>query len=108
MPSRPLYRTVLRASGSGQDAVGYPHSRIQKIVPLDRWNTQASDAKPIDTMLFTPEVVNTPARIENDVRGARSLLCSVAKRATRAEQRATLDLLRSRDEAWRVLLSRCT
>jgi AAA domain len=27
---------------------------------------------------------------------------SVAKRATRAEQRATLDILRGRDEAWRV------
>lgn len=78
------------------------HSRIQKIVPLDRWNAEASDAKPIDTVLFTPEVVNTPARIENDVRQARSIVCSVAKRATRAEQRATLDVLRSRDEAWRV------
>src|SRR5258705_5377005 len=78
------------------------HSRIQKIVPLDRWNAETSDAKPIDTVLLTPEVVNTPARIENEVRQARSLVCSVAKRATRAEQRARLDVLRSRDEAWRV------
>jgi hypothetical protein len=78
------------------------HSRIQKIVPLDRWNAEASDAKPIETVLFTPEVVNTPSRIENDVRAARALVCSVGKRATRAEQRATLDILRSRDEAWRV------
>jgi AAA domain len=79
------------------------HSRIQKIVPLDRWNAEASDAKPIDTVLLTPEVVNTPARIESDLGGARSLLCSVAKRTTRAEQRATLDLLSSRDAAWHVL-----
>ena len=78
------------------------HSRIQKIIPLDRWNAEASDARPIDTVLFTPEVVNTPSRIENDVRAARALLCSVAKRATRAEQRATLDILRGRDEAWRA------
>jgi hypothetical protein len=79
------------------------HSRIQKIVPLDRWSAETSDAKPIDTVLFTPEVVNTPSRVENDIRAARALVCSVAKRATRAEQRATLDILRSRDEAWRVL-----
>jgi hypothetical protein len=78
------------------------HSRIEKIVPLDRWNAETLDAKPIDTVLFTPEVINTPSRIENDVRNARALLCSVAKRATRAEQRTTLDILRSRDEAWRV------
>jgi hypothetical protein len=72
-------------------------------VSLDRWNAEASDAKPIDTVLFTPEVINTPSRIENDVRNARALLCSVAKRATRAEQRTTLDVLRNRDEAWRVV-----
>jgi hypothetical protein len=78
------------------------HSRVQKIVPLDCWNAEASDAKPIDTVLFTPEVVNTPSRVENDVRAARALVCSVGKRATREEQRATLDILRSRDEAWRV------
>jgi putative transposase len=26
------------------------HSRIQKIIPLDRWNAEASDARPIDTL----------------------------------------------------------
>jgi DNA transposition AAA+ family ATPase len=88
--------------GVGKTLSAIHHSRIQKIVPLDRWNAEASDAKPIDTVLVTPEVVNTPARIENDVRQARSLVCSVAKRATRAEQRARLDVLRYRDEAWRV------
>jgi DNA transposition AAA+ family ATPase len=88
--------------GVGKTLSAIHHSRIQKIVPLDRWNAEASDAKPIDTVLFTPEVVNTPARIENDVNRARAVLSSVAKRATRAEQRTTLDALRSRDEAWRV------
>jgi DNA transposition AAA+ family ATPase len=89
--------------GVGKTLSAIHPSRIEKIVPLDRWNAEASDAKPIDTVLFTPEVINTPSRIENDVRNARALLCSVAKRATRAEQqRTTLDILRSRDEALRV------
>jgi hypothetical protein len=92
----------LGETGTGKTLSAIHHSRIQKIVPLDRWNAEASDAKPIDTVLFTPEVVNTPARIENDVNRARAVLSSVAKRATRAEQRTTLDALRSRDEAWRV------
>jgi DNA transposition AAA+ family ATPase len=88
--------------GVGKTLSAVHHSRIQKIVPLDRWNAEASDAKPIDTVFFTPEVVNTPSRIEHDVNRARGVLCSVAKRATRVEQRATLDVLRNRDEAWRV------
>lgn len=89
--------------GVGKTLSAIHHSRIQKIVRLDRWNAEASDAEPINTVLFTPEVVNTPSRIDSDVRRARSLLCSVAQRPTRAEQRATLDVLRKRDEAWRTL-----
>jgi DNA transposition AAA+ family ATPase len=85
--------------GVGKTLSAIHHSRIQKMF---RWNAEASDSKPIDTVLFTPEVVNAPTRIANDVRQARALVCSVAKRATRAEQRATLDVLRSRDGAWRV------
>jgi DNA transposition AAA+ family ATPase len=88
--------------GVGKTPSAIHHSRVQKIIPLDRWNAEASDAKPIDTVLFTPEVVNTPARIQNDVNRARAVRSSVAKRATRAEQRATLDALRSRDETWQV------
>jgi hypothetical protein len=88
--------------GVGKTISAIHHSRIEKIVPLDRWNAEASDSKPINTVLFTAEVVNTPAQIENDVRQARSLVCSVARRATRAEQRVRLDGLRNRDEAWRA------
>jgi hypothetical protein len=47
-------------------------------------------------------VVNTPARIQYEVISARARLSSVAKHATRSEQRATLDALRSRDETWRA------
>jgi hypothetical protein len=89
--------------GVGKTLSAIHHSRIQKIVPLDRWNAEASDDQPIDTVLFTPDVVNTPSRIESDVQRARSLVCSVAKRPTRAEQRAALDVLRARDEAYRAL-----
>lgn len=88
--------------GVGKTLSAVHHSRIEKIVPLDRWSAEASDEQPIDTVFFTPDVINTPSRIDADVREARSLVCSVAKRATRAEQKATLDVLRSRDEAWHV------
>ena len=75
------------------------HSRIQKIVPMDRWNAEASDGKPLDTVLFTPEVINTPARIQYDVTSARP---NNKRRQAygRVEQRATLDAI-SQDETWR-------
>jgi hypothetical protein len=69
----------------------------------DRWSAEASDDLPIDTVFFTPDVVNTPARIDADVRQARSLVCRVAKRTTRTEQRSMLDALRTRDEAWHAV-----
>ncbi len=71
------------------------------IVPLDRWNSESRDQKPIDTVLYTPEVVNSPARIEADIRRARETLFNIATRAVRTEARATLDGLRVRDENWR-------
>ncbi len=71
------------------------------IAPLDRWSSESRDEKPIDTVLYTPEVVNSPARIEADVRGARETLSNIATRAIRTEARATLDGLRVRDEQWR-------
>jgi hypothetical protein len=92
--------TIVAITGQRLSAVH--HSRIEKVVPLDRWSAEASDDLPIDTVLITPEVINTPARIDADVRQARSVVCSVAKRTTRTEQRATLDVLRRRDEAWHI------
>jgi len=67
------------APGVGKTLSAVHHSRIEKVVPLDRWSAEASDDLPIDTVLITPEVINTPARIDADVRQARSVVCSVAK-----------------------------
>jgi hypothetical protein len=39
--------------GVGKTLSAIHHSRIQKIISLDRRNAKASDAKPIDTVLFT-------------------------------------------------------
>ena len=90
------------APGVGKTLSAVHHSRIEKVVPLDRWSAEASDDLPIDTVFFTPDVINTPARIDVDIRQARSLVRSVVQRTTRTEQRSTLDALRSRDETWQA------
>ena len=74
------------APGVGKTLSAVHHSRVEKIVPFDRWSADATDNLPIDTVLFTPEVINTPARIDADLRQARSLVCAVARRSTRDEQ----------------------
>ena len=90
-----------RAPGVGKTLSAVHHSRVEKIVPFDRWSVDASDDLLIKTVLFTAEVINTSARIEADLRQARSLVCAVGRRrSTRDEHRSALDVLQSRDEAW--------
>lgn len=48
---------VLRYGPPGVDKTlsAIHHSRNEKIVPLDRWNAEASDSQQINTVLFTLE-----------------------------------------------------
>ena len=87
--------------GSGKTLSARHSSRVDEIVPIDRWNAEASDGKPIDTVFYTPEVVNSPARVQADIRRAREVLHNIATCAVRTEGRALLDELRLRDDAWR-------
>jgi len=56
---------------------------------------------PTDTVFYTTGVINTPSRIDIEVRGAREILHDRATRAIRTEAREALDKLRLRDEDWR-------
>ncbi len=87
--------------GVGKSLSALHYSRAERIVPLDRWSSEAQDGKPIDTILYTPDVVNSPSRTDSDLRRARETLSNIAARSIRTEARATLDKLRVRDEQWR-------
>jgi len=89
--------------GVGKSLSALHYSRAERIVPLDRWSSKAQDGKPIDTVLYTPDVVNSPSRIDSDLRRARETLANIATRSLRTEARATLDKLRVRDEQWRQI-----
>jgi hypothetical protein len=65
--------------GVGKTRFALHHSRIQKIVPIDRWSAEASDDMSITTVFFTPDVINTPGRIDNEIRVA-GLLSRVSPR----------------------------
>lgn len=88
--------------GVGKTLSAVHYSRVELIVPLDRWNAEMADGKPLETILYTPDVITSPSRIQTEIGRAREILAGVAKRATRAEARTRLDSLRARDETWRT------
>jgi hypothetical protein len=37
------------------------YSRADQIVPRDRWTSEVTDDRPVDTLFYTTSVVNTPS-----------------------------------------------
>jgi DNA transposition AAA+ family ATPase len=87
--------------GVGKSLSALHYSRAGQIVPLDRWSSEAEDGKSIETILYTPSVVNSPSGVDSGIRHAREVLSSISTRAVRTEARSTLDRLRARDDSWR-------
>jgi hypothetical protein len=88
------------APGIGKTLSAIHYSRVQVIPQLDLWHP-VGVAPPLDTVFYTPSVVNTPGRIDIEIRSARQTLLGISTRPLRAEARAVLDRLRQRDEDWR-------
>jgi AAA domain len=68
---------------------------------FDRWTSGSLDQLPIDTILYTTSVINTPSRVDSDIRLATERLMGVAMRPIRKEATEVLDAIRLRDEAER-------
>jgi hypothetical protein len=49
--------------GIGKTLSAVRYSRADKIVPRDRWTSEVSDDLPVDTLLYTTSVINTPSRV---------------------------------------------
>src|SRR3981189_1944923 len=80
--------------GIGKTLSAWHYSRAELIVPLDRWSAEARDQKPIDTVLYTTSVINSPSRVEVELHRAREILSNIAPRAMRTEVRLKLDAMR--------------
>jgi hypothetical protein len=88
------------APGIGKTLSAIHYSRAEEIRRLDPWNPVALD-QTLETVFYTPSVVNTPGRIDVEIRSARETLLGISMRPLRAEAREVLDRLRQRDEDWR-------
>ncbi len=89
------------APGIGKTHSARRYSRAEKIVRRDRWIIESSDRLSVNTILHTTAVVNTPSRIESDIRLSREKLTEVALRPIRQEATEALAAIRLRDEAGR-------
>jgi hypothetical protein len=69
--------------GIGKTLSALRYSRAEMIVERDRWTTESDDQLPIDTILYTTSVVNTPSRVESDIRMTRERLMGIALRPIR-------------------------
>src|SRR5271170_1175264 len=84
--------------GIGKTLSALRYSRADQIVPHDRWTSEIRDDRPVDTLLYTTSVVNTPSRVENDIRWARERVMSIVLDPIRREATMVLDELRLKDE----------
>ena len=64
--------------GVGKTLSAFHYSRSEMIVSFDRWTSQSRDQLPINTILYTTAVINTPSRIASDIGMARERLMGIA------------------------------
>jgi hypothetical protein len=75
------------------------YSRADQIVPRDRWTSEVSDSLPVDTLLSTTSVINTPSGVRNDINMARERVMSIIMLdPIRREADVVLEEIRLKDE----------
>ncbi len=84
--------------GVGKTLSARSYSRWDKIKQSERWIPAPADGPPLDTVFYTPPVVNAPKGIEAEIKRSRDILRDVAKRPLRYERDEKLDAVRLRDE----------
>jgi hypothetical protein len=90
------------APGIGKTLSALRYSRAEMILKAHREPAESRDQLPIDTVLYTTEIVNTPARVQFEIRTTRERLKEVALRPIHQEATDTLDAIRLRDQARRA------
>jgi DNA polymerase III delta prime subunit len=84
--------------GIGKSLSAVRYSRADQIVPRDRWTNEVSDDLPVDTLLYTTSVINTPSGVRNDINMARERVMSIVLNPIRREAAAVLEEIRVKDE----------
>lgn len=85
-------------SGVGKTLSARIYSRWDKVRQSDRWTSGPTEVPLLDTVFYTPAVINGPGNIAADIRHARDTLKDLARRPLRMEKEQKLESIRRRDE----------
>lgn len=88
--------------GVGKTLSARSYSRWDKVKQSERWTPASADGPPLDTVFYTPPVVNAPKGIEAEIKRSRDILRGLARRPLRYEMDEKLDAIRHRDEEHRA------
>jgi DNA transposition AAA+ family ATPase len=86
-------------SGVGKTLSARRYSRCDKLkeAEADRWRADSSRNRALNTVFYTPSVVNSPGRIEADINRSRERLKDLMRRPLRLEAAERLESIRQRD-----------
>jgi len=85
-------------SGVGKTLSAQRYSRWEEFKAADRWRADARARAALDTVFYTPSIVNSPGRIEADLSRSRDKLTDLARRPVRLEAEERLESIRRRDK----------
>jgi len=83
--------------GVGKTLSSRHYSHWDSISTIGRWTNEYLDVD-LSTLFYTPSVVNSPGKIEADIRHARDRLTVLARRPLQLEAQAKLESVRQRDK----------
>ncbi len=86
------------APGVGKTLSARSYSRWGKVKQSDRWGSGPTEDPLLDTVFYTPPVVNAPGAIADGIRVLRDTLQDLARRPLRMERQERLESIRKRDE----------
>jgi DNA transposition AAA+ family ATPase len=84
--------------GVGKTLSAKHYSGWDKVQRTDYLGIDTIDGSILNTVFYTPEVVNTPGMIDSDIHLARAGLLELAKQPLLREKTERLDFIRRRDE----------
>jgi hypothetical protein len=84
--------------GIGKTLSAVRYSRADQIRTRDAWTTKVTDNRPIDTVLYTTSVVNTPSRVDTDISLAKERVRNVLLDPILQEARIVLDEIKFKDD----------
>lgn len=90
--------------GVGKTLSARSYSRWDKVKQSDRWGSGSAEGPTLDTVFYTPDVVNVPGSISSGIRYSRDTLRDLARRPQRLEKEERLEAIRRRDEEHQATL----